>query len=126
MSDPTLKCTARFIMPVILVLLIGCSGDDDVMGPAAPDPDPVLSCETNNTATVVFENRSNTNSTYDIIWDGSKVATVTPGNKTESFTVAAGIQHTLLYKYTNTNNLACTQATPTYAQCASRLQWCTG
>ena len=79
MSDPTLKCSAPFMVPVILVLLMGCSVDEDVMAPALPEPPPPLpACEVNNTATAEFRNLSNSNSTHDIIWNGSKLYTVPP------------------------------------------------
>ena len=96
----------------------GCSSDST--GPAGSD------CETNNTALIRFGNNSNTNSTYNVIWDGSNLVTITPGTESQQFTVAAGVQHTLVFRITNTNNNACSPSTPTLSQCAARIFSCTG
>ncbi|MFH1295829.1 MAG: hypothetical protein ABIJ04_00965 [Bacteroidota bacterium] len=79
-------------------------------------PDP---CVTNQTGKVYFKNNSVSNSTYDVFWDGAKIATVAPNNQSQTFIVSANVQHTLLFKYTNTNNVACTQSTPTIPQCST-------
>lgn len=100
---------------------MGCAPADKATAPVVSAP----ACETNNTASIKYENRSNTNATYDIIWDGSKVTTITPGSLSPAYNVAAGIQHTLLFKFTNTNTAACNQSTPTLAQCSSHVYWCT-
>jgi hypothetical protein len=79
-----------------------------------------------NTSSVRFENRSNTNATYDIIWDGSKTNTLAPSQMSDSRTVAAGVQHTLSFVVTNSGGrLACTTSTPTPAQCSSHTYSCT-
>ncbi len=96
----------------------GCSSSDST-GPAQS------ACETNNTALVSFRNNSNTNRTYNVIWDGVNRATITPGSESEKFTVAAGVQHTLVFRYTNTNTNACTPSTPTLAQCSNMWFNCT-
>ncbi len=79
-------------------------------------------CEKNSTGTVYFENRHGT-TTYDIIWDGSKLTTVTPGNRSDTYTFASG-QHTLLFRVTNTTTAACTQSTPNLATCSSVFFYC--
>ncbi len=86
--------------------------------PEVPD------CEKNNTASVVFENRT-TNKVYDVVWDGSKIDVLAAGEKSKTYTMAAGVQHTLDFKYSNTNTNACTQSTPTLAKCDSKIFWCT-
>lgn len=85
-----------------------------------------LECENNQTATVRFANFSNTNSTYDIIWNGAKVATVTPRDTTKRMTVAANVEHTLEFKITNTQDLACSGSNPVLSQCSARILSCTG
>jgi hypothetical protein len=90
-----------------------------------PPPPAAPSCQTNNTASIRFENRSNTNTTYDVVWDGSKLTTVAPGSISSSYPIAAGVQHTLQFKITNTNTPACSTSTPTLAQCESSTYWCT-
>jgi hypothetical protein len=77
-----------------------------------------LQCEINGTGEVYFINHSNSNSTYDIIWDGVKIATVTPNQSSNVFTFSANVQHTLVFRYTNTSNNACTPSTPYLTQCA--------
>ncbi len=82
-------------------------------------------CEKNSTATIYFINTSNTNKTYDIIWDGSIWATVAPNGRSATFTVASG-QHTLLFRFTNTTTQACTQSTPNIAACSNVYYSCSG
>ena len=106
-----------------LVSLMGCTADDV----ADPTPTPTtLACQVNNTAKLVFRNLSNSNSTYDLIWDGSKLYTIAPGIETDTLVTAAGVQHTLLFKFTNNAGNACTPSTPTLAQCSRSWFSCTG
>ena len=86
----------------------------------------IFACEVNQTAQVRFTNLSNTNSTHDVIWDGSKIATIAPGDTTNYFTVTANIEHTLQFKFTNTSDPACTESKPILAQCRFNIFWCTG
>ncbi len=86
----------------------------------------IFACEVNQTAQVRFTNLSNTNSTHDVIWDGSKIATIAPGDTTNYFTVTANIEHTLQFKFTNTSDPACTESKPILAQCSFHTFWCTG
>lgn len=81
-------------------------------------------CEVNNTAIVTFSNKS-ASSTYAVLWDGSIITTLAPGETSESYTVSAGIQHTLLFRYSNSTTAACSQSTPTLAQCSSINYFCT-
>lgn len=89
-------------------------------------PPPSPSCETNKTGEVYFINNSNSNSTYDIIWDGVKIATVAPNQSSQVFTYSANVQHTLVFRYTNTSNNACTPSTPYLTQCQRLWFNCTG
>ena len=105
---------------VVVVLTAGLA-----CAPKVTTPD-VAECEKNTTAGVTFENKSNTNGTYDVIWDGSKVFTLAPGAKSTEMTVAATVQHTLTFKFSNTSTLACTSGSPILAICAHQNYWCTG
>ena len=101
-------------------LTLGCSGTQ----PTPTSPSSVVpACRTNNTATVTFENRS-ANRTYDILWDNARVTTLGPGVTSPSFSVAAGVQHTLEFRVSNTTTLACTRSTPTLAQCSGHTLSC--
>ncbi len=104
-----------------LVSLMGCSDSENVAAPS-----PTLSCQVNNTAKLVFRNQSNTNATYDLLWDGSKLYTIAPGSESDTLVTAAGVQHTLLFQFTNSSNNACNAATPTLAQCSNGWFSCTG
>ncbi len=104
-----------------LVSLMGCSDSENVAAPS-----PTLSCQVNNTAKLVFRNQSNTNATYDLLWNGSKLFTIAPGSESDTLVTAAGIQHTLLFQFTNSSNNACNPATPTLAQCSNGWFSCTG
>jgi hypothetical protein len=85
----------------------------------------VPACQTQNTATVFFENRTNTNRTYDIVWDGVQIATVTPAQR-QVFVVAANVPHTMGFQLTNSSALACSQSTPTLVVCTDNSYFCTG
>lgn len=104
------------------LFLAGCGGKSTPTAPAAP---PIPACQANNTATVRFENRSNINAAYDIIWDGSTILTLPAGQISNPYTVAASVQHRLTFTYTNTGGrLACATSTPTLAQCSNMTYWC--
>jgi len=110
-------------IPLLLIFcLLLCTCDQKA--PTTPDLPSIPECERHNTATVQFENRSNSNTTYDVIWDGSKRTTIAPGTKSQIYTEAAG-QHSLHFKITNTNWSACTPSSPVLAQCSEMLYWCT-
>jgi len=115
---------ARF-KAVLMLLLVGASMAGCGVEDSTPTAPTVQACETNNTAEVKFQNKSNSNKTYDIIWDGSKTTTVAPGATSSTSTVAAGVQHTLVFKITNTSTDACTPSTPTPAKCTSHTYSCT-
>lgn len=100
------------------VAAAGCSVDSTT-GPGS-------NCASNNTAQISFRNNSNTNSTYTVIWDGATLTTIAPGQTSQEFTVAAGVQHSLVFRHTNTNANACNPSTPTLSQCSSRIFSCTG
>ena len=80
-------------------------------------------CKDNNTAIVSFTNRS-ANKTYTIVWDGSNMTTLGAGVTSGNYTVSAGIQHTLEFKYSNNSTDACTPSTPTLAQCSTINYFC--
>jgi hypothetical protein len=83
----------------------------------------VNNCVVNNTGEVQFSNRSS-GSTYDVLWDGSIITTLSPGVTSGFFTVSAG-SHTLTFRYSNSTNNSCTPSTPNVAQCSSMVYWCT-
>jgi hypothetical protein len=55
-----------------------------------------------------------------------KIFTVAPGQQSSTITVTANIQHTLVFRYTNTSNNACTPSTPVIPQCETWWFNCTG
>lgn len=111
----------KAICAVLLALSATACGSDT---PIAPTPPPVAACQSGNTATVFFQNRSASNLTYDVIWDGSRLTTVAPGADTQVYTFAANIQHTLRFQFTNTSILACNQSTPVLTTCAATFYGC--
>ena len=94
-----------------LIALAGCSIAAAVaaacVNAPGPDPTPPPACQTNNTATVSFSNKSNTNSTYTVVWDGVALTSVAPGQTSPNFTESAGVAHTLQFKFSNSNTAAC-------------------
>lgn len=112
----------RLLFLVGIVLVSACGSDS---APVAPTP-VVEACQSNNTGTVYFQNRSTSNLTYDIVWDGSRLTTVAPGSDSQVYTFAANIQHTLRFQFTNTTLLACNASTPVLARCAATFYSCGG
>jgi hypothetical protein len=117
--------TLRTVALVLAVLGTACEGDKSPAAPTpAPAPVPVAACVTNNTAAVTFENRS-LNSTYTVVWNGSSTATLGPSAKSQTHTEAAGVAHSLIFKYANSVNYACAESKPVLTQCSSITYWCT-
>ncbi len=104
----------------LIILTASCGSTSS---PTSPQPS-VPACEKNHTATVSFHNTSN-RITMDVLWDGSKVATVAPGQTSSDRTVNAGI-HTLLFTVTNSSEMGCTPSTPNVAQCSTHTYSCAG
>ncbi|MEM1323179.1 MAG: hypothetical protein AAGG75_23135 [Bacteroidota bacterium] len=68
------------------------------------------SCE--KESKVVFRNRSAINRTYNVIWDGSVVASLYPQEDSDTMTVLPG-PHTLVFEYANSGGqVACKPADP--------------
>lgn len=112
----------RRLIVLVALLAAGCGSSSS---PVAPTP-VVPTCQSQNTATVYFQNRSNSNLTYDIVWDGTKIATVAPGADSQVFTYAANIQHSMIFRFTNTSVLACNSSTPVLTTCAAAFYGCSG
>ena len=82
-------------------------------------------CEANNTARVKFENKTGSSLTYSVLWDGSTLTTLGPGQASDYYEVAAG-QHTLHFIIANSGGQeACTESKPVLAQCKDYNYWCT-
>lgn len=81
-------------------------------------------CDKNNTALVMFENKTGTSQTYSVIWDGVLTTTLAPGSQSGYYTVAAG-PHTLEFLISNSTTEACTESTPVLVECTSMNYWCT-
>ncbi len=96
------KLKSIFVMSVIALFVISCEKD---MGK------------------VQFRNRSVTNKTYTIIWDGSVITTLSPQTDSEEFDVAAG-KHTLVFNYSNTGATACNESNPVIASDETRVFTC--
>lgn len=109
---------------LLVALLAAACGSSTSPTPIAPVV-VVPACQSQNTATVYFQNRSTANLTYDIVWDGSKLTTVTPGKDSQVYTFAANVPHTLRFQYTNTSLLACNASTPVLTTCAATFYGCT-
>ena len=102
---------------VVLMALGAASCNSTSSSPSAPS---VPACQTNNTATVTFSNRSVSGRAYDVSLDGiSVVKSLLVGQDSAPQTVAAGSTHTIQFKFSDTGASACNPATPSYAQCSS-------
>lgn len=106
---------------VAAVLASACGSSPVAPTPPAPV---VAACQSGSTGTVFFQNRSSSNLTYDVIWDGSRLTTLAPGGDSQVYTFASNIQHTLRFQFTNTSVLACNQSTPVLTTCAATFYGC--
>lgn len=109
--------TIFFSVYLLSFFLIGCSKED------LQEYEAGVTCDTNHTAVVVFENRSASGKTYDILWNGVKVATLKPGEKTRAEAYSTG-SHTYVFKKSGTTTSVCTPGYPNLAQCSSYTFWC--
>ncbi|MBL8017073.1 MAG: hypothetical protein JNK43_07380 [Ignavibacteria bacterium] len=114
--------TLIIISGLISLICLNCD-EEKTQLPTVYDPPPAA-CETYNTARVFFQNRSNSGKSYDVIWDGSRVYTIAPGMQSDTMTVAAQIEHTLVFQISGTNTPACTQSQPILAKCSVHWYWC--
>ena len=116
--------TKTFYLGVCLAAIIttSCGGSSAAPTPVVPSV-VVPACQTNNTATVTLGNTS-VNSTYTVSWDGSTRVTLGPGQSSPVYTEAAGVPHTLTFRFSNSSLLACSTSSPTLAQCSSNTYTC--
>jgi hypothetical protein len=115
-----MRLMKRFVLVAALFLTAGCGSSS----PVAPTTPPVPACQTNNTATVYFQNRSASNLTYDVLWDGSRLTTIAPGKDSQVYTFAANVTHSLRFQFTNTSLLACAASTPILTTCGQANYGC--
>lgn len=80
-------------------------------------------CQTNNTADVRFYGGSATGLTNTVVWDGSVVATVAPGQYS-SYTAQNAGPHVLFFRNAATGAQVCSTAYPNLAQCSSHTYYC--
>ena len=110
---------AALVLIVLLSMMtVACGGSKSAMAPTPVVP----VCQSNNTATLTFENRT-ANRTHDLYLDNANAALLGPGQTSRAFTVAAGVQHSVVWRYTNTYLSACV-TTPIPAVCSSQLYFC--
>lgn len=85
--------------------------------PPLPPSDPIIpNCEKYHTAEVRFKNRSVSNKTMSIVWDGNIIATIPPFQDSQVFTVPSG-SHTLVFKASNSGAILCSQSNPVVVEC---------
>jgi hypothetical protein len=101
-----------------LVALLAC-GDDDSAPPTAPY---VPECERNDTAYLSFRNDSSV--VYEVWLDGLLVVpSLSPGQVSSKVTVAAGVQHSVVFRNKATGMDVCF-ASPIPARCSDRGIYC--
>lgn len=124
---------------VLILIISACEGDPETgcIDSTAPNYSPTAQvddgsclapavCWVDETAEVRFTNNSTTNSTHDILWDGTIIATVAPGDTTEFFTVDANIVYFLRFQFTNTGDRACDGFPVFFLKCRSAIFSCDG
>ena len=120
---PTIARGSKFFMLAATHLAAtACGGTSS---PVTPTPVVVVAplCQTRNTAEITFGNTS-LNSTYSVVFDGVSRVTLAPGQTSQVYTEAAGVQHKVDFKYSNSSLLACNTSTPVWAQCTNQTISC--
>src|SRR5262245_14692584 len=106
------------LLVVVPLSLAACGGSPTAPAPPPPPPPPVVAaCQAQNFAVLVFANQ-HTRLTYDIVVDNTITGAIGPGVVTPPYPVAAGVQHRVEFRYTNTNLVACI-ATPVPVVCTT-------
>jgi hypothetical protein len=86
-------------------------------------PTPTSStCTQYHTGTIRFENRAS-HSSYDIILDGISIGSIGPGQSMNR-TVTAVEKHSVLFRFSNTNQNACSEAQESVIECYTQTIWC--
>ena len=111
----------KYVLLALIVLFAACNGANPV-APTLLAKQPA--CQTFSTAAVSFANRTTSNTTYDIFWDDSRVATVAPSQTSVPITAVAGVTHSLSFRITNTTSAACTPSNPVPTPCAAQTYTC--
>ena len=115
----------KYLILVGCVLAVGCGGSSPNNPSATPVIPQVAQCVSSNTATVTFQNRE-VSETIDLVFDGTKFTTLSPGATSSPKTVVAGIQHSVEWKLTNSNLHTCSTSAPSFVQCTNVAMWCPG
>lgn len=97
------------------VCVNGYSGSNCQDEPPAP-------CVASNTAQLCITNASTVNRTYDIILDGVRIMTVSPGQ--ERCAIVAAGRHLLQFFYTNSSVRACSDSNPVFTRCTTESFIC--
>jgi len=104
-----IKGVIAVLIGVFVLTSFGC-GSGSSLDPFAQ------SCERNDTADVRFSNLSATGITMEVIWDGSLILTLAPGETSGYYTQNAG-GHSSLFRNAATHQTACNPANPNLAEC---------
>jgi hypothetical protein len=118
------KLKSIFCICTLAVLITSCEKEDTTAPTNVPSSNTVPDCERYHTARVKFKNRSASNKTLTIIWDGSVKTTIAPSQDSQVFTEAAG-HHTLVFKVSNTGEIGCSQSNPVLVECHDQEFTCT-
>ena len=109
---------------LISVALVSCEKEENIQ-PSTPAQPQEQECEINNWGYIYFENRSNSNTKFDIIWDGVRlVSNLAPGKKSGMFVQTAG-SHSLQFRKAGTSTTTCSTSYPNLDQCTSVTFYCT-
>ena len=79
-------------------------------------------CEKDATGTLVIQNQSATNTTYNVVVDGSSEGSVNPGNE-ESFDLPSGA-HSVQILNASDNTEACTTTSVSIVECEKSILSC--
>lgn len=102
------------------VCVNGYSGSNCQNEPPTPNPP----CIINNSAELCITNASTVNKTYDILLDGVKIMTISPGQ--EKCAIVAAGRHLVQSFYTNTSTRACSDSSPVIVRCSKERLTCSG
>lgn len=111
----------RLAWLVLVGWLAACGGGGG--DPVAPTPPPAPACQTQNTGTLVLQNRSASGTTFTVYVNNGSWGTEAPSQQLGQTVTAGGAQYSVYWYITNTSRAACS-AVATPVQCQTVTYYC--
>ncbi len=104
------------VTALLVVASLACYGDSTGLLHQA--------CYIDYTATLNFADQSAASHSYDVLLDGSNVATIAKGQTSQDFVVNAWMLHVVAFNYAGSDSVACPQELYTPGRCETHTFVC--